>query len=273
MFYQYQCSLAPSKKIEALESKMAQYYNNIAYHREFVDGYNKTWNETFKVQLAAVSMISPSSTVVEVGCGAGDAKAELCQRIPQLRYIGIDLNWRLWPHGQSFVAASAATLPLANKSADVVLSMYVIEHLCRPREFLDEAWRVAQRAVIVIAPDFTRKPMASETAGFSYGSGTEKMKQGRWLDALLTGVANKLILASRASRTQRLRKGRTEFPILLNPRCLRVAGFVPDCDAVYPVSPLEIDNHYSARPDFCASEVFYNDGSSFGAIYRKRALL
>jgi hypothetical protein len=161
-------------------------------------------------------------------------------------------------------------LPFREGAIEFVISMFVVEHLCFPHLFLDEAWRVARSGVIVIAPDFSDRAMASEWVGLSYGAGRDKARAGRYVDAFLTGIGHKWIARQRAQRAKRLESGNTEFPVLLAPRCLSLPGFVPDCDAVYPACPQEILNHYSRKPDFKLSSAFYGDGLSFGTAYWKK---
>jgi hypothetical protein len=120
---------------------------------------------------------------------------------------------------------------------------------------------------LIVAPDFSRNAMASERIGLSYGPGREKAKSGRLVDALLTTYDTRLRLRLlRYLRRRSVGQGRVTFPILLEPRCLRLSGFVPDCDAVYPVCPEEITNYLEKREAFSGSEVFYRDGHTFGLM-------
>src|SRR5687768_3993390 len=151
--------------------------------------------------------------------------------------------------------------------------MYVIEHTVFPQRFLDEAWRVLRGGgrMLLIAPDFTSHAMPSERAGRSYGSGREKLKRGRLLDALLTMYDTRVRTARlRRRRARDLAAGRLAFPILARPRCLDVEGFVPDCDAVYPSVPEEIAAYLGRLPGFDRSSVFHRDTGTFGLLAEKR---
>jgi SAM-dependent methyltransferase len=266
----YVSATSGSNDLRTLQAEMSRYYSNEVYHKDWADGFNKEWGERHAPQRIAASLIPEGSTVLEVGCGAGDAGHELSRRIPNLRYIGVDLNWRLWPNREGFVSASATSLPFCAGAVDIVISMNVVEHLCYPQLFLDQAWLMARLGVIVIAPDFSNHGMASEWVGLSYGAGREKARAGRYLDAVLTGIGNKWIAKQRARRARRLHSGKTEFPILLNPRCLSLPDWVPDCDAIYPACPRELLNHYSCKPDFRLGSEFYKDASTFGVVFWKK---
>src|SRR5690348_1470609 len=99
--------------------------------------------------------------------------------------------------------------------------------------------------------------MASEPIGLSYGSGREKVKQRKFLDALLTFYDSRCrIPYIRSSRQKRLAEGRFYFPISTSPRCLSLPGFTPDCDAIYPAHPQEIINYLSKKYGNVETDIF-----------------
>ena len=153
--------------------------------------------------------------------------------------------------------------------------MFTIEHLVFPASFLDEAWRTLRPGgcLLIVAPDFTFHPMPSERIGLGYGAGREKLAQGRILDALLTAYDTQIrTYLNRLWRRMYLRHGAHTFPILVEPRCLRLPGFTPDCDAVYPSCPEEILNYFQKeKPELGPAEIFHRDNSSFGVAIRKQA--
>jgi SAM-dependent methyltransferase len=178
----------------------------------------------------------------------------------------------VWSRRQHFVAALADELPFLPATMDIVLSMFVIEHLAFPARFLDEAWRVLRPTgrLLIVAPDFTYHGMASERIGLSYGSGRAKLAKGKIMDALLTAYDTRVRLSwARLVRQQQVRRGECLFPILTEPRCLHLSGFVPDCDAIYPVYPDEIVNYLRQRDEYQSSDVFYRDASTFGLLVAK----
>jgi SAM-dependent methyltransferase len=206
--------------------------------------------------------------LLEVGCGDTAAARELLERQPGLHYHGVDIT--LPAHRDPSLAlacASADALPFAAASFDVVVSMFMIEHTVFPHRTLDECWRVLRPGgqLLIVAPDFLNHAMASERIGIRYGSGRDKLQRGRLVDAACTFFDSRLRLPlARRRRRRHLRQGAFSFPVLTNPRCLRLPGFTADCDAVYPAAPEEISNYLHARHEVAAAHLFYRDAHTFG---------
>lgn len=257
-----------------LHEKMKKYYHNPQYHTDWIVNKNANWQSgTHKAQLRMCEYIPAGSHVLEVGCGDGNGKHEIEKRVASLTYFGLDLNPNLWAGLHSFSAARADELPFKTGGLDVVISMFVIEHLVFPARFLDEAWRVLRPGgcLLLLAPDFTYYRMPSERVGVSYGSGMEKLLKGNYYDALITLYDSRVrITFLRLMRLMRiLQKGKYNFLIYTEPRCFHIPGFTPDCDAVYPVSPLEITNYLGEKKQYSGSEIFYKDRSVFGLLVTK----
>jgi SAM-dependent methyltransferase len=273
----YTSSVEPgnAERLLQLQMRMADYYKGGRYHTDFIKGINANWRpETHAVQIQMCERIPPHASILEVGCGDGSCAAEILQRTKSARYLGMDLNPELWKDKPqfAFVAGSATSLPFGENSFDVVLSMYVIEHLVFPVNFLDAAWKILRPGgrFLLIAPDFARNGMPSERVGLSYGSGREKLKSGKWLDALLTAYDTKVRIGfSRWVRRRAIERGDCAFPILTDPRCFKLPGFTPDCDAIYPVCPEEVIGHLKRKSGFYGSEIFYRDGGTAGLMVRK----
>lgn len=68
----------------------------------------------------------------------------------------------------------------------------------------------------------------------------------------------------RRDHCRKLAQGETPFPILLAPRCLTSSGFVPDCDAVYPASSVELSNYARNQLKTNVCKLFYKDNYIFG---------
>ncbi len=274
----YLSSLDPGNEEQLLylTERMFEYYTKSPYHSQYIQGINNNWQVgSHDVQLAMCKIIPENSQVLEVGCGDGSAGREISDRLKTINYTGVDLSSEMWQNRQDLhlIPASADKLPFNNNSFDVVLSMFVIEHLVFPSRFLDEAWKVLKPGgmLITIAPDFDINAMASERIGFSYGTGRTKLAEGKIWDAIMTTYDTRIRLHfQRMKRRNTLKKGVFEFPILTEPRCLHFEGFVVDCDAVYPVTKQEIINYIQTKDDFESSEVFYQNQSTFGLIVRKK---
>jgi SAM-dependent methyltransferase len=247
---------------------MRAFYATAPYHSEWIKGYNSRWTTgQHDAQLQMCQYVPPGARLLEVGCGDGCAEPELRSRIPGLNYTGVDMKSQPWPHRSQFAAAEASQLPFQSRSMDVVVAMFVLEHLVYPRMFLDEAWRILRPdgRLLLVSPDFANGPMASEWVGTSYGCGQDKLTRGRWADALLTAFDSRLrIKAIRLTRSRQLGRGSGRFPVLLHPRCLYFEGFVPDCDAVYPSCPEEVINHLRAKPRYRDAAIFHRKAGTFG---------
>lgn len=88
--------------------------------------------------------LAVSATIVDVGCGTGFAAAGLQARFPDARLLGIDFAepmLRQGPANLQKICGNAALLPLANASADLVLSSLTYQW-CPLAAVLDEAFRV-----------------------------------------------------------------------------------------------------------------------------------
>lgn len=259
-----------------LAARMATYYAGNPYPA-YVHGLLWQLEESL-LRDALCRQIPPCSRLLEVGCGDGSSLSPLRERVGPLSYVGCDLSLERWhgsrqPGGGGFAIASADTLPFPPGSFDVVLSIFVIEHLVFPARFLEGAWSTLKPGgrLLLVAPDFSRSPMPSERVGLSYGSGRDKLRRLRLLDALLTAYDTRVrIPRRRARRRGWLRRGHALFPVLTRPRCLSLAGFVPDCDAVYPACPDEILLHLSRQPGYASHELFYHDRYTFGLMASKR---
>ena len=78
--------------------------------------------------------------VVDLGCGKMPFRQEIVTQ--GCRYIGVD--WPYSYHGTKPDVANDlnAGVPLANDTANAVMSISVLEHLHRPETMLTESWRI-----------------------------------------------------------------------------------------------------------------------------------
>jgi SAM-dependent methyltransferase len=274
----YISSILPEsdRELRRLQHQMAYYYASAPYPRE-IRALTSNWHEhAHKAQITLCTLIPPGSRVLEVGCGNGSSMREIKQRTENITYIGCDLSHKEWAglDTSTLTVMSADRLSLPSASFDVVLSMYVIEHLVFPACFLNECWRVLKPGgrLLIIAPDLSSQGMASERIGFSYGPGRYKLRHGRILDVLLTTYDSRVrIPRLRAQRMRRIRAGYCDFPVLTRPRCLDLPGFVPDCDAVYPSCSAEIMAYMRHKHDCEAATEFYHDPSTLALCWLKGA--
>ncbi len=98
--------------------------------------------------LALVSVIPPRSTVIDVGCGDGRITAAISRLRPDAEVSGLDVLSR--PATEVPVSLfDGTTLPLADRSVDVVLFVDVLHHTADPMVLLREARRVMRRVIVI----------------------------------------------------------------------------------------------------------------------------
>jgi SAM-dependent methyltransferase len=104
--------------------------------------------EVLARHLSHPSVIPRRSTVVDVGCGDGQLTAMIGRQRPDSEFSGLDVLRR--PKTAVPVQLfDGSTIPLGNKSADVVLFVDVLHHTNDPMVLLREARRVARRAIVI----------------------------------------------------------------------------------------------------------------------------
>jgi SAM-dependent methyltransferase len=112
------------------------------------------------------------ASVLDVGCGDGEIAWLLSRQRPDLKVSGVDVLVR----GETRVPVApfdGCTLPLADASFDVVSFIDVLHHCDRPMELLEEAVRVARRAVVI--KDHCLQGVAAErTLRFMDGVGNRR---------------------------------------------------------------------------------------------------
>jgi len=97
------------------------------------------------------SMLTPTSTVVDFGCGRGKSAEDsvryrrdlCCLRGSCARVIGLDVDeaGRDNPLIDEFAQLTCNQWPVEDRSTDIVIADFVLEHLPYPRQFFSEAAR------------------------------------------------------------------------------------------------------------------------------------
>ena len=121
-----------------------------------------------------------------------------------------------------------------------------------PHIFLDECHRVLRPGGVLAlkCPDFLAKGnMSSQGAGLSDGNGTVKLKNGKLIDALLTGIDRKILIPAASKSCLRSIGTGWQFYININPVCFYYP-FKPDYDAVYLTYRPEIESYLRGRISF-----------------------
>jgi hypothetical protein len=165
-------------------------------------------------------------------CGARDPGAYAKRPLRGIGHPRLELAYKM--ESLSSWAPRRRNSPFRATAFDVGLSRFVIEYVVFPARLLNEVWRPVRQGGL--------RP-------FRYDDGlcarqtelrtrAREVKAGKAVDALVTAYDTHVRLkALRCLRRRRVRRGKITFPILTDPRCLHLPGFVPDCDAVYPGCP------------------------------------
>ena len=93
----------------------------------------------------ALRQRSATGSVVDVGCGTGRLRGFLAGIATS--YVGVDaVRHEGFPHDAQLLVADLDrdSIPVADRSADVVVSLETIEHLENPRAFCRELTRIAR---------------------------------------------------------------------------------------------------------------------------------
>jgi SAM-dependent methyltransferase len=114
---------------------------------------------TRTAMLEAVGPISPSATVVEIGCSSGYMLEDLRTNYPLARLAGFDIVGKALRTARELAPealialADARNVPVPSASADIVLSANVLEHIEQDEIALSEIRRVLRpngRAALVV---------------------------------------------------------------------------------------------------------------------------
>ncbi len=168
------------------------------------------WDRRFTDLLVEVA--GPETRrIVEVGCGLGRAAEALLPRLGSATYCGIDLDLdRLraaasalaspdWARRTVFLRATAGVLPIADETADVVLTVMTIQHLPDPRVALAEGARILRSGGRFVAAE------------------PDNLGQRFYFDGVLEEVTSAI-----KTLTRRARLARKPADIALGPRLPRL---------------------------------------------------
>ena len=111
--------------------------------------YNDTWatltNETLPL-LIRKTAIKPASSVLDIGCGAGNSTKKISDSGADV--IGIDFSEKMVAEASSthqnitFKQSDAENIPVEDNSKDVVISNFVVHHFAEPNKVFKEISRV-----------------------------------------------------------------------------------------------------------------------------------
>jgi SAM-dependent methyltransferase len=234
------------KDLQAFYSLNPDYYSNI----NFTEG---NWiDEEQKGYQAIIAAANSSVSICEVGCGS----ANILNHYPHFisKYSGCDFSDVLMQKnctaysGATFTAIQQPNLlPFEDEQFDLVFSTFVLEHSTNPSLFLSECSRILKLGgtLIILCPDFLAKGrLTSQRSGFGAGTTSQKIKQGKYFDALVTLWDNRIRIPLVCKSYQQKANKEPSFFINLNPTLFQDT-FIPDVDAVYVTYKNEIINELS----------------------------
>lgn len=146
--------------------------------------------------------IQPAQRVLDVGCGIGDFSACL----PQVEYVGLELNANAVRAGRAAgrdIRPESVEEHSAHASAyDVVASFQVLEHVPRPREFLEGQLAVLRPGGLLMVC----VPNDDSYVGYRRNSllNAPPHHASRWTEAALQSIARILKLELVALRRERM---------------------------------------------------------------------
>ncbi len=237
-----------------LQEQMMRYYASSPTYYQDVSFAEINWLGADQPLFQdALKETAACRSMLEVGCGT----ASILNADPSLesKYTGLDFSSELLktnaanhPRASFRALENPCVLPYADSSFDLVLSVFVIEHIVFPNVFLNECLRVLKKGgtLLIICPDFLgRGTMSSQRVGLSQGTGRSKIRAGKWLDACLTGLDCKVRMPLICLMHRILCRTSPRFMINCSPCCFE-DSFIVDVDAVYVTYEPEIRRHTGA---------------------------
>jgi SAM-dependent methyltransferase len=246
---------ASEPQLKILEHKLSAFYSENPHYYGEIDFTADNWIDAGEAGYSEiVSQVKKSNTICEFGCG----NANLLKHFPdiQSKYHGCDFSATLINHNkQKYPEAFFDTikvpnlLPYADKMFDLVFSVFVLEHSTNPAKLLDECYRILKPGgkLIILCPDFMEQGrMSSQRAGWSEGNSKDKLKAGRYADALLTLFDNRIRIPAYCKLQQIRSRVRPQFLVNISPTVFE-DRFYPDVDAVYITGRQEIIKYLEGR--------------------------
>ncbi|MFM1848837.1 MAG: hypothetical protein RL417_2311 [Pseudomonadota bacterium] len=152
------------------------------------------------------SLIPPSATLLELGCGSGALLEALLPR--DGKTIGVDYSRAMLDEAKRNLGEKASGvelrlgelehLPLADESVDVAVACMVLHHIAQPKNVILEAARVLKRGGHLIIVDLMRHTNEYMRERFAdLWLGFELPEIERWLTASRLSSPNAKILGER----------------------------------------------------------------------------
>ena len=192
--------------LDKLQITMRNYYAKNQRYYSDISFTENVWDDAAALpQQDILSECQNKKNILEIGCG--EAFILRTDKIEKEFYTGVDYSVDLinknraeYPTSNFLAITAPNVLPFADQTFDLVFSHFVIEHTVFPNFFLDECNRVLKPkgTLIIVAPDFLgRRGITSQKSGFSKGTGRQKLKEGKYMDMIVTAFDNKIRIPDR----------------------------------------------------------------------------
>ncbi len=191
-----------------------------------------------------LNLLKEGDSIIDLGCGTGVVAQHA--RKKKIKYTGIDWSGTAIDAAKGkfsakiaieidvkFIRGSIYQTGLESQSFDVVTSMFVIEHLTRPGNFIDEAMRLVRPGGIlfILCPDYRRFGRMPSLPLGGNNSLQEKLSKLQ----IIPIISHLLMVVYWKIRTKFI----GPWAVWTEPACFS-GIWRPDADAVYLASRKEI---------------------------------
>lgn len=230
------CDVPPSE-LDSLEAALTHYYQATpaCYYEIADETVSRYGPESTPLHWDVLTHVSPSNRVLELGCGT----AHFCPNVESRGglYTGID-------HGTDLLERNQSRYPTARfcsistklqEQFDLVVSLYTLEHVVRPLEYLERMWDFCEPGgkMAVICPEFI--DIDDFPPSFIYGATARRFREKIRTGAILDAAAHiwDLCLPARTWKTMARREPPGAFWINQKPWALNNPTYHIDADAVH----------------------------------------
>jgi len=139
-----------------------------------------------------LSELGAYGRVLDIGCGPGHIPVLLCETLPEVHVVGVDLADHMLRYAEAkrrdsvhaarlaFQRCDAKGLPFPSASFDTVCSNTILHHIPDPRPFLREAARVLKPGGVLLIRDLMRpwsQGRVAELVALHAGGGTADQQE------------------------------------------------------------------------------------------------
>jgi len=137
-------------------------------HDRLAGVYDRRWSRYISQTLTFLktwACLPPRAAVLDVGCGTGEFERLILSEHPKQRIVGVDLSAKMLEIARekcqahpnvTFCIASAAALPFAAHSFDVVVSASALHYFDQPALSLEEMRRVLKPGGLAVILDWCK---------------------------------------------------------------------------------------------------------------------